>query len=407
MTHPPPPSPPPLGPPPRLGPRPLPLYLALEGWTFLNSCGASMLLNGGSPSLRLDLPAGVSHRDLAAAVDAEARRRFGSFLEGVQAYRHHPYRRRLADPPPAWTRGAMALRDYGGPADGPPVLAVPSLINRGYVLDLTGKRSLMRHLARKGFRPFLVDWGWPGEEERAFTITDYVTRRLEPAIAAVRAATGRKPVVLGYCMGGLLSLAAVLRRPDDVAAFAGLATPWDFHADPSPQLRVLIGAREWIGEVVDRFGELPVDLLQSMFSGLDPHSIARKFRTFAALPARSAKANGFVALEDWLNDGVPLAGPVAHEALSGWYGANTPARGEWRVAGDVVDPSRVRVPALLIIPARDRIVPPESARGLAAAMPQARQMTVPLGHIGMITGSAAGRAVYGPLVRWLRRVASQ
>ncbi len=410
MTHQPPPSPrraPPATRPGRLGPRPLPLYLALEGWSFLNSCGASMLLKGGSPSLKVDLPEGVAAEDLAAAVDAEARHRFGAFLEGVQAYRAHPYRRRLVDPDPAWTLGATALRDYGGDEGGLPVLAVPSLINRGYVLDLTGRRSLMRHLARKGFRPFLVDWGWPGAEERGFTITDYITRRLEPAIDAVRDRTGRKPVVLGYCMGGLLSLSAVLRRPDDVAAFAGLATPWDFHADTSPQLRVLIGAKDWIGEVVDRYGELPVDLLQSMFSGLDPHSIARKFRTFAALPTRSAKANAFVALEDWLNDGVPLAGPVAQEALRGWYGANTTARGEWRVAGEVVDPAGVRVPTLLVVPARDRIVPPESALGLVAAMPSAQSLTVPLGHIGMITGSAAGRAVYGPLVRWLRRVATQ
>lgn len=394
-------------PPARLGPRPLPLYLALEGWTFLNSCSASMLLSSGSPSLKLDLPEGVDQKALAGAVDAEARRRFGSFLEGVQAYRAHPYRRRLTDPPRVWERGGVGLRDYGGPEGGLPILAVPSLINRGYVLDLTGRRSLMRHLARKGFRPFLMDWGWPGEEERTFTLTDYITRRLEPAIDAVAERAGRPPVVLGYCMGGLLSLSAVLRRPDSVAGFAGLATPWNFHADDSPQMRILMGAKGWIGEVVDRYGELPVDLLQSMFSGLDPHSIARKFRTFAALPRRSAKANGFVALEDWLNDGVPLAGPVAREALGGWYGENTPARLEWRVDGEVVDPAGMAVPALLVIPDRDRIVPPESACGLADAMPQARRLTVSLGHIGMITGSAAGRAVYGPLVRWLRRVAMQ
>ena len=43
-------------------------------------------------------------------------------------------------------------------------------------------------------------------------------------------------------------------------------------------------------------------------------------------------ARRFVVLEDWLNDGVPLAAPVAREVLSGWYGANTPAAGAWRLA---------------------------------------------------------------------------
>ena len=108
------------------------------------------------------------------------------------------------------------------------VLFVPSLVNRAYVLDLTPERSLMRWLPGQGFRTLLLDWGWPGEAERHFTLTDYVAGRLERALMA---APG--PVVLaGYCMGGLLALAAALRRPDRVRALALLATPWDFHAGP-------------------------------------------------------------------------------------------------------------------------------------------------------------------------------
>ena len=63
---------------------------------------------------------------------------------------------------------------------------------------------------------------------------------------------------------------------------------------------------------------------------------------------------------------MPLAAPVARECLGGWYGANTPARGEWRVAGLPVDPAALRLPTFVAAPGRDRIVPPESARPLAA-----------------------------------------
>jgi polyhydroxyalkanoate synthase len=300
----------------------------------------------------------------------------------------------------------VALRFYGeaeGAPDRVPVVAIPSLINRAYVLDLNGRRSLMRHMARHDLSPYLVDWGSPGIEELDFDLTAYLDQRLIPALEAVVAREGRPPVVIGYCMGGLLALAASLRRPDLVSGFVGLATPWDFHADESAQMTVLRQALPEMLQVVDHMGLLPVDMLQAMFSGLDPRSISRKFQGFATLSPDSDKAKVFVGLEDWVNDGIPLVGPVARECLGGWYGNNAPARGLWEVGGKTVDPHALRVPSLFIVPERDRIVPPESARALAVKVPGATILHVPLGHIGMIAGSGALRHVYSPLTRWIKR----
>ena len=99
-------------------------------------------------------------------------------------------------------------------------------------------------------------------------------------------------------------------------------------------------------------------MIQTLFFALDPMLVIRKFLDFADRDPASRSAQEFVALEDWLNDGVPLAAPVAREALFGWYGQNTPARGAWTIAGRVVEPRAVQNPSLLMIPARDRIVPP-------------------------------------------------
>src|SRR5690606_25917063 len=104
---------------------------------------------------------------------------------------------------------------------------------------LSARASLMRWLAGQGFRPYLVDWGAPGAEERQFDLTAYVAARLEPALDAALAASGRKPAVIGYCMGGLLALALALRRAPDIAGLACLATPWDFHAERADQARLL------------------------------------------------------------------------------------------------------------------------------------------------------------------------
>ena len=107
----------------------------------------------------------------------------GAFIRGIAAYRRHPYVRTLPDPPSIWSEGGSRLLDYGG--SGPAVLFVPSLINRAYILDLAEERSMLRHLAANGVRPLLLDWGWPGETERRFTLGDYIAGRLESALAAI------------------------------------------------------------------------------------------------------------------------------------------------------------------------------------------------------------------------------
>ena len=74
-------------------------------------------------------------------------------------------------------------------------------------------------------------------------------------------------------------------------------------------------------------GGLPVELMQSLFAGIEPLAVARKFAALRRARPGPPQAQSFVAIEDWLNDGVALGAGVAHECLRGWYGENRPARG--------------------------------------------------------------------------------
>jgi poly(3-hydroxyalkanoate) synthetase len=352
--------------------------------------------NGAAAEAAAILAAAGPRAAFGQSVLEENQRQDRALIAGIAAYCRHPWRRDLADPPMLWGEGGSRLLDFGG--GGPPVLFVPSLINRGYVLDLAPGRSMLRWLAAQGVRPLLLEWGWPGELERDFTLTDYIAGRLERAMVAI----GGKVVLVGYCMGGLLALAASQRRPELVAALALLAAPWDFHAD-APTRAVALGRAVPLLEPILQFANtLPVDLLQAMFSLLEPYGIAAKYRAFARLDPASERARQFVALEDWLNDGIPLAAPVARECLGGWYGANTPARGRWRVAGLTVDPSRLALPSFVAVPMRDRIVPPASARPLAEAIAGAVLHTPAAGHIGMVAGSNAETVLWRPFNDWLK-----
>jgi polyhydroxyalkanoate synthase len=345
----------------------------------------------------------VSAEALATAVENEARRRFDAFLIGVERYRNHPYRRDVESPPVVWSSGTTVLYDYGVGMDAAiPILLVPSLINRAYILDLSERHSFARWLASNGFWPFVIDWQAPGDTERHFTISDYVVGRLEPALDEVRSLTGERPALLGYCMGGLLAAALAQRRADSLRSLALLATPWDFHAGRPAQamsLAAFAAASDWL---VGALGELPVDIIQMLFASLDPVLVERKFVKFAGLDPASDAACDFVALEDWLNDGVPLSAPVARECLGGWYGGNTPVTGNWRVDGDIVDPRGIDLPALVVIPANDRIVPPESAMALGAALPDATVMRPGAGHIGMMVSRGIEDRLWPDIATWLR-----
>jgi polyhydroxyalkanoate synthase len=211
---------------------------------------------------------------------------------------------------------------------------------------------------------------------------------------------------MGYCMGGTLSVALAARQPRRVAGLALLASPWDFHADRTGQA-FLLSAGPMLAEMADRLGELPVDVLQTLFWSLDPWLAVKKFGRFLGLDQAGDGAREFVLLEDWLNEGAPLAGPTARECLVDWYGGNQPGEGRWQVAGKRIVPSKINVPSLVMIPSGDRIVPPLSAAALAMprrGLKRATRIDVPLGHIGMVVSGRARPLCWTPLIEWLTSI---
>lgn len=407
-------------------PRPLALHLALANMTWTNSrAGLTNFRNSSMPwraevsreaeALRADL-GDLPEEDFAAAVDRAHARRNVDLIAAITAYRRHPYRRDVEDPAPVWQRGTTLLRDFGplrkppGPKKRKPakpmhtIFAVPSLVNRAYILDLNAEASLLRYLARKGHHPLLLDWQAPGAGEAGFSVSDYITDRLEPALEVAADMAGGPVVVLGYCMGGLLTLALATRRPDLVKGLVLLATPWDFHSADLAHARAAPAVFEAQLPAYETLGQMPVDALQGMFAALDPMLAVRKFLRFGTLDPASPQAAGFVALEDWVNDGVALTAPVARECLIDWYRDNLPAQGKWTVAGTPVVPEEFDRPSLLFVPSNDRIVPPGSAAALADALPDATLEQPPAGHIGMVTGSRARATVWKPLTKWLGRL---
>lgn len=409
---------PPVRPKARLGPRPLPLHLATANLMLLSSLAVWPIAKDGLPHWNPHLQArlgsllpslaSVDPNEFNAALIRAGLARIGAMTGGMQRYRRHGSRRDLPDPPVFWREGSSRVLAYG--EAGRPVLLVPSLVNRAYVLDLAEGQSLARWLPGQGMRPFLLDWGDPGDAEQRFDLAAYIAR-IRRALQHVKRETGQVPILLGYCMGGNLALAAALTAPDDVAALALLATPWDFHAGGTHQAALVQALAPALVPAAAEDGQVPpmleVDTLQGFFWALDPFTALKKFTQFAAMPEGSEAERRFVAMEDWLNDGVPLAGPVARECLLGWYGENRPVAGRWVIDGQPMLPQDWRKPTLVVLPERDKLVPKEGAAALLAQIPQASRLDAPSGHIGMVVGQRAESGLWQPLARWLHAVAPQ
>jgi polyhydroxyalkanoate synthase len=302
-------------------------------------------------------------------------------LARYQAARRAP--RRMA--PARRRQGRARLRDYGG--SGRSVVFVPSLINPPFILDLMPGRSLMRWIAQQGFHAWLLDWGTPGVEDRQLDIAAHVERLLLPLLRRFAA----PPILVGYCLGGTMSIAAA--ATGRAAGLATIAAPWRFDGY-GPQARADMAAL-WAAAKpsCEQLGLVPMEVLQAGFWQLDPARTVAKYEAFATM--READAAMFVAMEDWANAGAPLSYAAGAALFEQLVAGDLPGRGRWEVAGARVDPAALPCPAVEFVSLNDRIVPAETAIGLAD------RRDLGAGHVGMIVGSRARAQLWEPLRDWL------
>lgn len=358
-----------------MGPRPLGLYYTL----LQQAVGAQTFMAGGASSW--------SHLFDQPSVEV--------FLQGVAKYRTHPWQRPMpeVDYEVVHHRGRVRLL-RAGQGKRSPVLLVPSMINKPYIFDLLPDTSLVQALLKAGHTVYMLDWGDPACGNSGLTVETAVTEHLLPALEKMPTS----PAVVGYCMGGLLALAAAQLAPKKVAKLVLAATPWDFA--PTQAHKVLKQASLPLEALLIGSPLIPVDMVQSAFVSLDPAGAARRLQAFAR-ETEASTLNRLAAIEDWLADGVALEPSVAKTLLLDWYRDNLPVRGRWRVGGEVIDPTKIALPTCLVVPGRDTLVPPAGSLPLAENLPQVTVKRVASGHVGLMAGRRAANDFFNPLVAWL------
>jgi polyhydroxyalkanoate synthase subunit PhaC len=289
----------------------------------------------------------------------------------------------------------------GAPPRLPPILLVPSLINRWYVLDLRPGASLVEALVGAGLDVWLLDWGVPEAEDRHLD-WDAVLQRLDRAARRVlRETAGSALALLGYCMGGTLAAIHAAQHPDRMAALVTLAAPIDF-AEGGMLRRMVDPAWFDAGAVADA-GNVAPSQMQAGFTALRPTLDAAKLAALPDLAADPGARDAFLALEAWASDNVPFPGEAYRRYIAGLYQGNELVAGTHRANGAPALLGAIRCPVLAITGSRDAICPPPAAAALLrhVGSSDASALEVPGGHVGAVVGSRAAAEMYPALIRWL------
>lgn len=332
---------------------------------------------------------------LRAAVTTLAHDHVRAALEGIERYCRAPEAALANFGPVLWREGTTRVLGDADVFEGSGVLVVPSLVNRAEILQVMPEQGFVEALRGQGHRVAVVDWGEPGAEESAFDCDDYVRR-----LVRILKDSGDSTAVVGYCMGGTLALAAAAlarQQGTSVDKLVLLAAPWNFHAP------ALEPARKTLAYVDALLATLPAEMpmpalwLHMCFYAADPFLVLNKFRHFRQNHGQSAlKDRLFVAVEQWLNNGVPLARGVAHQCFQRWYGTNDPFRGLWRIDGTTCHMHTPDTSMLVVVASRDTLVPPACAwpyeqESLSPSSPLPRHEVLPVatGHIGLMASRRA------------------
>lgn len=289
------------------------------------------------------------------------------------------------------------------PSATPPVLLVPSLINRWYVLDLRPGASLVEALCAAGLDVYCIDWGVPGDEDRYLTWDDVLARLARAVRRTMRAARAGRVSLVGYCMGGTLAAIHAALEPEPMAGLVDLLGPLDFAHGGA--LRRMVDRRWFDADAVATAGNVSPYQMQAGFAALRPTLDLGKLVGLVDLAAADPAAReAFTALETWASDNIPFPAAAYRTYLTELYQDNALAAGRHIALGRRVDLAAIRCPVLTIVAERDTICPPSAALALNDLVSSTRRdlLTVPGGHVGAVVGSRAPAAVHAPLAHWLR-----
>lgn len=284
------------------------------------------------------------------------------------------------------------LDTEGRPGTGAPVLFVPAPVSRYFIIDLMPGRSFAGHVLAAGFDVYVADFGEPAREDRFCDLPYYVDGLLRRSVHTIRLRRDGLPVaIVGYCLGGTLSLLYSALYPESVSRLALLTTMVDGDYE---------GGISWIAHRMGLAGEsyddprlVPAVEVKSWFEMLSPGSnsvLGRVNDLWNRLDESPERLRDVRTMASWVDDVVPAPGRLLAELYRQFGpGRNELMTGRTRVGLKPVTLADISMPVLSVSAEKDTIAPADAVDAISLVVPQAEVLRLPGGHVGIVAGRAA------------------
>lgn len=284
------------------------------------------------------------------------------------------------------------LDETGKPRSGPPVLFVPAPVSRYFIIDLLPGRSFAGYVAAAGFDVYIADFGTPTREDRFADLAYYVDGLVRRCVRRVLALTGAaKTNVVGYCLGGTLSLLYAALYPDTVARLVLLTTTVD--GDVEAGIAWVAHRMGLAGESYDEPRLVPAVEVKTWFEMLAPGSnslVGRVSDLWDRLDDTPERLRDVRTMATWVDDVVPAPGRLLAELYRQFGpGRNGLMAGTATVGERVIEFDAVSMPVLAVSAEKDTIAPPEGVDAIRSIVPHAEVLRLPGGHVGIVAGRSA------------------
>ena len=306
-----------------------------------------------------------------------------------------------------FARGTLKLYHYEARCDEvyrTPLLLIMSLISKPYILDLAPGQSLVEYLLEQGYDVYMIDWGVPRAQDKHLKLEDYVLDFIPECIEQIQQHSEEDKVTLvGYCMGGLLSvLYAAMHEDAPIRALACFTTPVNF--DGMGLFKTWTDPEHFdVDKIVDSLGNVPPSLIYASFYLLRPASQAiGRIRLWDNM-WNDEFVQSYRRFDRWAADQIPFPGECFRQTTKELQQQNKLYKGEFELDGRRVDLSNIKVPFIHVMAEHDHIVPYDSAKDLAEMVgsEDKDQVVVKGGHVSLIAGPRARGRLWPMLDDWL------